>query len=980
MRRVAAKQFLVILAVAIAGCNVDKLVDPAPTRVLEVAPATAVMHAPAGSAAAESLPLTLRSARAGAIAWTLHQTSAPHWLGASHDSGSTPDTLVLTFDPTGLAAGTYRDTLSFEPTDPDLATTTVPVSFVIGSCEAAHLALDATVTDSLRESDCGSSHRAGAFGRRYSFSGSAGDSVTFALTSTAFAGYLVVDTSADLDAPALAESGSCAVTGVDACLRYLRLPRSGTYTVEVTTTGSGAKTGAFTLDVGRPRAPTLVEPLGQFRIDSTTAIPVGGVTPETAFLIRGASRDADVGDSATLEVEVRSVDSAFTGVATTHGAVHAAPGSADAVAEHLRDGVSYHWQARLVDETGRRSAWRSFGGNGEGSADLKVTIAADRLSFQQQPTTTTAGAAITPAVTVVAVDNDGHPVTGFTGTVTLTLSGGTSGASLSGDRSVSAVAGVATFSGLSVDRVGTGYLLTAASADLVSTTSAQFAITAAAATHLVFTQQPTTTNPSRSISPPVVVTALDAQGNVATSFTGAVTIALAHDGSVLKNAKLSGTLSVAAAAGRATFSDLKLDQLGTGYTLSAAAAGLTGVTSSGFDILPVAGAATQQAFTTQPSAVSAGSAITPPVAVTIYDGLGGVVKTFTGPVTLQLTGGTANALLSGTTTESAVGGVAQFADLHVDLQGTGYRLLAKTADLPNATSNTFAVGPPPPGPGTLTVTTATTGTSPDPDGYTVSVGSSARTIGVNGSTTYTGLSPGTTTVALSGIAGNCHVDGDNPRDVTVLPDASVETAFAVVCATTPPPTGAIAVTVATAGSDQDPDGYTVTVGGTARSIPDNGTVTFASLAPGSYSVGLGGLAANCTVSGANPRDVSIAAGETGTTTFNVNCPGPTQTATQLQFAQQPPAVTVVGGAFGATVEVLDGSGARVTGYSGPVTMTLAGGLIGSSLSGTTAVNAVGGVARFTDLHVTGPCVGCRLMASASSLTSAVSDPFTVVVP
>jgi hypothetical protein len=47
---------------------------------------------------------------------------------------------------------------------------------------------------------------------------------------------------------------------------------------------------------------------------------------------------------------------------------------------------------------------------------------------------------------------------------------------------------------------------------------------------------------------------------------------------------LAGTTSVAAVNGVATFSNLGIDRPGTGYTLAASSTGLTGATSSGFDI------------------------------------------------------------------------------------------------------------------------------------------------------------------------------------------------------------------------------------------------------------------------------------------------------------------------------------------------------------------------------------------------------------
>ena len=91
-------------------------------------------------------------------------------------------------------------------------------------------------------------------------------------------------------------------------------------------------------------------------------------------------------------------------------------------------------------------------------------------------------------------------------------------------------------------------------------------------------------SPLATITPAVQVTALDAQGSVATSFTGSVTVAIGHNGGLLLPGTLSGTKTVAAASGVATFSDLSIDQVGNGYTLVVGANGLSGATSASFNI------------------------------------------------------------------------------------------------------------------------------------------------------------------------------------------------------------------------------------------------------------------------------------------------------------------------------------------------------------------------------------------------------------
>jgi len=103
-----------------------------------------------------------------------------------------------------------------------------------------------------------------------------------------------------------------------------------------------------------------------------------------------------------------------------------------------------------------------------------------------------------------------------------------------------------------------------------------------AATELAFTVQPSNTTAENS-NPPVEVTVRDRFGNAATAFSGQVTVALGTDPSG-GTATLSGTVTVTAASGVTTFSDLSVDVVGTGYTLTATATGLTAATSNAFDI------------------------------------------------------------------------------------------------------------------------------------------------------------------------------------------------------------------------------------------------------------------------------------------------------------------------------------------------------------------------------------------------------------
>src|SRR5205814_610866 len=111
-------------------------------------------------------------------------------------------------------------------------------------------------------------------------------------------------------------------------------------------------------------------------------------------------------------------------------------------------------------------------------------------------------------------------------------------------------------------------------------TSNSFQVNAGAASKLAFIQQPTNTNAGQAIIPAVTVQIQDANGNL-TNSTASVAVAIANNPS---SGTLSGTTPVTAVNGTAAFSDLSINNGGTGYILQATSAGLTSATSSAFNI------------------------------------------------------------------------------------------------------------------------------------------------------------------------------------------------------------------------------------------------------------------------------------------------------------------------------------------------------------------------------------------------------------
>jgi alpha-tubulin suppressor-like RCC1 family protein len=230
-------------------------------------------------------------------------------------------------------------------------------------------------------------------------------------------------------------------------------------------------------------------------------------------------------------------------------------------------------------------------GRGEpGNAVLSVgasSITPTQVVFTVQPTTSTAGQALSPAIEVELRDVDGNLVTGARNSVTLAFAANPGSGTLAGTKTVTAVNGIASFSGLWIDKAAAGYTLQATSPSLTSATSLAFTINPGAPTRLAFGAQPTNAAGNTVISPAITATIIDAFGNVATGATNPVSVDF--DANIWKSvfspgATLIGTKTANAVAGVATFGTLRVDKPGSGYTLAASASGLTGATSNPFGI------------------------------------------------------------------------------------------------------------------------------------------------------------------------------------------------------------------------------------------------------------------------------------------------------------------------------------------------------------------------------------------------------------
>ena len=307
--------------------------------------------------------------------------------------------------------------------------------------------------------------------------------------------------------------------------------------------------------------------------------------------------------------------------------------------------------------------------------------AASKVLLTSVPTTGTAGSALT-AIHATVQDAYGNTVTLNTSTVTIAPSA--SSFANGSTTSVAAVNGVATFNTLILNTTGT-YTFTATTPGLTLATTANIAISPAAASKVAFTQVPTTGTAGTALTA-IQATVQDAYGNTATTNASTVTIGKATGPAGFYSAS---TLTASASGGVATFNNLFLTATGT-YTFTATAPGLTlGTSVQTTTISPAA--ANKLAFTQVPTTGTAGSALTA-IKATVQDIWGNTVTSNTSTVAIAIaTGPTGAGFATGSTlTVQAAAGVATFSNLILNTTGT-YTLRATDGSLHSATTANIVI-------------------------------------------------------------------------------------------------------------------------------------------------------------------------------------------------------------------------------------------------------------------------------------------------
>ena len=308
-------------------------------------------------------------------------------------------------------------------------------------------------------------------------------------------------------------------------------------------------------------------------VDSATGLATAltnGTTIISAHVGNVSGQATMAVSQVVAHVVISPPSAGFTAVGDTQRLTAVAKDSSGAIVQ----GVSFLWfssdanvatvdTAGLVTTKGSGQAFAIAAGRGvPGNATLTVNQTATSLVITQQPTDVVAGDGLSPQVTVEIRDGNGHKVTGTQPTVTLTLPGGSPGA-LHGTTVVTAIDGVAGFSGIWFDHAAGAYRIVAAASGLVvKDTSAPFAVTPAAPSTAFFETEPSD-GQGNFVLPFFQVDVLDRFGNLTDA-----EVAVSVGTSQYPDFSINGVTDKQTASGHAVFDSVRVDRPGT-YTLRA---------------------------------------------------------------------------------------------------------------------------------------------------------------------------------------------------------------------------------------------------------------------------------------------------------------------------------------------------------------------------------------------------------------------------
>ena len=324
---------------------------------------------------------------------------------------------------------------------------------------------------------------------------------------------------------------------------------------------------------------------------------------------------------------------------------------------------------------------------------------ATHLAFTTQPGGAGAGQALSPQPVVQILDANENIVSAgadATAAITLTVSSASpTVGSIRGTTTVTAVGGIATFSGINLREAGVK-VLTASKAD---TAAQQYGSPPLFVDSNQFTVSPDSVS---SIYSSIVISpasgTLVANGN--SSYTVTVTLMDQYQNPIsgVKPQFASTNSSDTISQPTANTDVFGVTQGAISTTVSGARtlniSSPSGLAQSTVGVSFIPGPASKVAFTTQPSNAPAGAGTMANIQVAIQDVQGNTISSgtqSTANVVLSIFTNPGGGTLTGTATLAAVNGVATFTGLGISKTGNGYKLVANSSPLSTALSNPFNI-------------------------------------------------------------------------------------------------------------------------------------------------------------------------------------------------------------------------------------------------------------------------------------------------
>ncbi len=742
-----------------------------------------------------------------------------------------------------------------------------------------------------------------------------------------------------------------------------------------TITGGVATFTALTVS-GTAAGYTLTFSDGTRTVTSGFTLNAGAVT--TLAFAPGASPSASAGAGITLVTQpvVRALDANGNVVTTAAGTMTATVSSGATLTSStatLVNGVATFAGLTASGTAGNYTLSFSDGTRNLTSALQLVAGTPVRLAVVAQPSGARSGVAFTAQPTVQLLDASGNRVLTSTDPVTVAIRNG--GGSLGGTATVNAAAGLATFSGISVaGTIGARSLdFTTSLGGVAADTSATFTLTFGNAAKLVVATEPAGASSGLAFTTQPAVRVLDASDNLITTSSAPVTAAIASGGGTL-----SGTATVNAASGIASFSGLAITGAAGARTLTFTSAALTAATSSSFNL----GIGTPAALTfqTTPSTTAAsGIALTTQPVLLVVDGAGNRDTTFNGTLAVNAPGvtltGNSVAVVKGLATLSSLtltGSAGSYTLTFTD----GTRSVQSSVALSAGAAASLAFGTAPSASagsgaalsaqpvvrvldGALNLVTTATGTVTASIGSGASLTSATATI-TGGIATFSGLT-------ATGTAGSYTLSfTDGTRSITspFTLGAGAGTALAMVTEPAGANSGAAFGTQPVVRVLDASGNVATSYSGTVTASIGSGGGTLSGTAGVTVVNGVATFTNLSILGTAGARTLSFASGAlTAVTSASFSLGA--GVATQLAIITAPPATTANDAVLSTvTVQLRDASGNAVSNSGVTVNASIGSG--GGSLLGTlSATTDPTGLATFTDLRLRGT-LGSRTLTFASN--------------